>query len=347
MVLVDSYSVAVFCFILTMICWGSWSNTQKLAQRSWRFELFYWDFVVGLVIFALLSGLTLGSYGQHGKEFISDITQANWSNIGYALLGGVVWNIGNILLVAAIAIAGMSVAFPIGGGLAWLGGIVFNFILEANAGNIQSQPFILFFGVLIALGAIYLSALSYRKISDYQHKPSLGGILLSVGAGLFIAFFYGLVVKSIDAPFLDTQYSLGALPLEAGKLGPYSAVFFFTVGAFLSTFIINPVFMKYPVEGKPVKISAYFKGGLKTHLFGVLGGFIWALGMVASFMAVRNGGPAVSYALSNAAPLVAILWGVLAWKEFKNAPKGTNYLLGWMFSLFVIGLIIVTYSKVA
>ena len=347
MILVGNYTVAVFFFILTMICWGSWSNTQKLAQKNWRFELFYWDFVIGLVLFALIAGLTLGSTGQHGEGFINDIAQASWNNILYAILGGIVWNIGNILLVAAIAIAGMSVAFPIGGGIAWLGGIIFNFILESNAGNIQSQPFILFFGVLVALGAIYLSAVSYRKISDYQQKPSIGGILLSVGAGLFIAFFYGLVVKSIDAPFLDTQYSLRSLPMEAGKLGPYSAAFFFTVGAFLSTFIINPIFMKYPVQGESVKMSAYFKGKFRTHLWGVLGGVIWALGLVASFMAVRNGGPAVSYALSNAAPLVAIIWGVLVWKEFKDAPKGTNYLLGWMFSLFVIGLIIVTYSKVA
>ena len=137
MVLIDNYFLAVLAFVFCMTCWGSWSNTQKLAAKTWRFELFYWDFVVGLVLTAILWGFTLGSLGVHGRTFWADLQQADGQSIFYAMLGGTVWNIGNLLLVAAIARAGMAVAFPIGGGIAWLGGIIFNYIIEVLGGAEQ------------------------------------------------------------------------------------------------------------------------------------------------------------------------------------------------------------------
>ena len=339
MFLIENYWLAVCGFIFCMVCWGSWSNTQKLAAKTWRFELFYWDFVLGLVLTALLWGFTAGSFGEQGRTFTEDLSQADSHSIFYAMLGGAVWNLGNLLLVAAIAVAGMSVAFPIGGGLAWLGGIIFNFIIEAKGGaEIKSLPTtMLFAGVAVIFIAIVLTMLAYKKLASQQKKPSMAGIVLSVLAGLFIAFFYGFVVKSLD-PVLVTG--------GAGNLGPYSGVLFFTLGAFLTTFIFNPFFMAKPVEGPPVAIKQYFTGNMKTHLIGVLGGLIWASGMVVSFMAVGAGDPAVSYALSNAAPVVAILWGVFVWKEFRGAPKGTNSLLAIMFFLFLVGLVVITASKV-
>jgi len=322
-----------------MICWGSWSNTQKLAAKTWRFELFYWDFVTGLVLTALLWGFTLGSVGDQGRPFFIDLQQADSQSIFYAMLGGTVWNIGNLLLVAAIAVAGMAVAFPIGGGIAWLGGIIFNYIIEVSGGAEQRTipTAMLFIGVIIIFIAIYLTMVAYKKLTSQKKSPSTKGIVLSVLAGLFIAFFYGFVVKS-----LDPQFVTGG----TGNLGPFSGVFFFTLGAFLTTFIFNPFFMKKPVQGEPVTVKQYFAGNLKTHLIGILGGFIWASGMVFSFMAVGAGDPAVSYALSNAAPVVAILWGVFVWKEFKDAPTGTNRILAIMFTLYLIGLVIITASKV-
>ncbi|GET31302.1 multidrug DMT transporter permease [Prolixibacter bellariivorans] len=339
MVLIGNYWLAVCAFVFCMTMWGSWSNTQKLAAKTWRFELFYWDFVLGLVLTALLWGFTFGTLGEHGRTFWADLQQADTQSIMYAMLGGLVWNIGNLLLVAAIAVAGMSVAFPIGGGIAWLGGIIFNFILEVYGGaKIEAIPTsMLFIGVGIIFVAIVLTMVAYKRLASQQKKPSAKGITLSVFAGLFIAFFYGLVVKSMDHQFVTGG---------TGNLGPYSGVFFFTLGAFLTTFVFNPFFMRKPVEGSPVKMRQYFAGSLKTHSIGVLGGFLWASGMVVSFMAVGAGDPAVSYALSNAAPVVAILWGVFVWKEFKGAPSGTNRILLIMFILFLIGLGIITASKV-
>jgi glucose uptake protein len=337
MILVHNYGLAVFFFVIAMICWGSWANTQKLAQKTWRFELFYWDLTLGLLLTALLAALTLGSLGDEGRTFFEDVAQADRSSIINAMLGGIVWNVGNLLLVAAIAVAGMSVGFPIGGGIAWVLGIIVNFILVIiDKGEPQGNTTLLFGGVFVIIIAIYLSMRSYSRLAKEQKKAPLKGILLSVFAGLLIAFFYGLVVKSLDNSFLAGG---------SGTLTPYTGVFFFAVGITLSTPIVNPIFMRYPVEGEPVKMKEYFKGKFSSHLTGVLGGFIWMVGMVVSFMSAGASNPAVSYALSNAAPVVAIIWGVFIWKEFKDAPKGTNRLLAIMFILFLVGLVLITMSN--
>lgn len=338
MILVHNYGLAVFFFVVTMTCWGSWANTQKLAAKNWRYELFYWDVVIGLLLFSLLMAFTLGSLGHEpgGRTFLEDLAHADLKSILFSALGGVIWNIGNLLLVAAIAVAGMAVGFPIGGGIAWLGGTVLGYIIEITTkGYSNSNPVLLFTGMALAIIAIYLSMLSYKKLTAYQKKAGAKGILLAVLAGLFIAPFYTVTMYGMDPAF-----GLSG----AGTLTPYSGAVFFALGAFLSTFIFNPFFMARPVEGEPVKMSQYFKGSLGSHFWGFLGGCIWMLGMVVSFMSSGEGST-IAYALSNAAPVVAILWGVLVWKEFKGAPKGTNYLLSAMFILFLIGLILITLSN--
>jgi len=338
MVLVHSYGLAVFFFLVTMTCWGSWANTQKLAAKNWRFELFYWDVVSGLLLFSLLAAFTLGSLGNEpdGRTFLEDLAQTDGRSIAFGMLGGVIWNLGNLLLVAAIAVAGLAVGFPIGGGIAWLGGTILGYIIEvATRGESSSNPYLLFIGMALAIMAIYLSMVSYKRLAAHQKKASLKGIILAVLAGLFIAPFYTITMYGMDPAF-----GLSG----TGSLTPYSGTVFFALGAFLSTFIFNPFFMARPVEGEPVKISAYFKGSFKSHWWGILGGSIWMLGMVVSFMSSSEG-TTIAYALSNAAPVVAILWGVFVWKEFKEAPKGTNAILTTMFMLFLVGLVLITMSN--
>ncbi|MBR9998141.1 MAG: multidrug DMT transporter permease [Cyclobacteriaceae bacterium] len=338
MIVVSNYPLAVLFTVMAMICWGSWANTQKLVQGTWRFELFYWDMVIGILILSIVAAFTVGSMGSMGRTFLDDLAQADAGSIISAMLGGVVWNLGNLLLVAAIAVAGMSVGFPIGGGIAWVLGIIVNYILIVmDKGRSEDNTVLLFAGVGVIIVAIILSMKAYRRLASEQKKPSLKGILLSIFAGLLIAFFYGLVVNS-----LSNEYVAGG----TGSLTPFTAVFFFAVGVFISTFIFNPIFMARPVQGEPVKMAEYWRGRLRDHLIGILGGSIWMLGMILSFMAAGSAGPAISYALSNAAPVVAILWGVLVWKEFAGAPKGTNRLLVIMFIAYLIGLMFITYSKV-
>lgn len=337
MILLTNYWLAILFCVFAMICWGSWSNTQKLVEKNWRFELFYWDLIVGILLMSVVSAFTVGSLGDSGRTFLDDLKQADLNSIVFAMLGGLLWNAGNLLLVAAIAIAGMSVAFPIGGGLAWVLGIVLNYInVVLKGGTPSSNPLELWIGVAIIVAAIFLSGKSYQKLSREKKQTSMKGILISVIAGLFIAFFYPVVVNSLDAQFVSGG---------KGTLTPYSGVFFFAIGVFVSTFFINPIFMRRPVAGSPVKMKAYFEGSFKTHLTGILGGAIWMLGMIFSYMAVGAANPAIAYALSNAAPVVAILWGVFVWKEFKDAPKGTNRLLAIMFVCYIVGLVLITLSN--
>jgi glucose uptake protein len=333
MLLVQNYTLAVVLCVLAMICWGSWQNTQNLIGKQWRFELFYWDYSLGIVLFALLMAFTFGSFGHQGRSFLPDIAQADAKNILSAAFGGFIWNIGTLLLVASISIAGMSVAFPIGGGIGWTLGILINYI-----GKPEGNPLFLFGGTGIIVIAILLSMQSYKKLADQQKKPSFKGIALALMAGLCIAFFYRFVASSLASDFT---------PADAGKISSYTAVVFFSLGALVSTILLNPIFMAKPVEGAPVRMSEWFSGSPRAHLLGMLGGFIWCLGNSVSFMSVGAASPAISYGLSNAAPVVAALWGIFVWKEFKDAPKGTNILLTLMFIFYVAGLGLIVYARIS
>ena len=331
MFIIENYSVAVIFCIITMLCWGSWANTQKLASKSWRFELFYWDYVIGIVLFSLISAFTLGSIGNEGRSFMNDISQASSSNIGSALLGGIIFNAANILLSAAISIAGMAVAFPVGIGLALVLGVMVNYF-GAEKGN----PTLLFTGVAFITLAILLNAIAYSKASKGNRQVSSKGILLSIVAGILMSFFYRFIAASMDLQNFTSP--------EVGKMTPYTEVFIFSLGILISNFLFNSILIKKPFDGPPTSYSAYFKGRFPTHLVGILGGLIWGLGNSFNLIAAGKAGPAISYGLGQGATLIAALWGVFIWKEFKNSPKGTNTLIGAMFLFFIIGLGFIIYA---
>ena len=331
MFIVQSYSLAIVFCVVTMLCWGSWGNTQKLASRTWRYEFFYWDYVLGVLLFSILSAFTLGSFGAEGRSFLPDLAQADIFSIGSAFLGGVIFNASNILLSAAIAICGMSVAFPVGVGLALVLGVLINYF-----GAAKGEPLYIFAGVALITVAIILNGLAYKKALVGSKKVSGKGLFISVAAGVIMAFFYRFVAASMDLDnFADPA---------AGKLTPYTAVFIFALGVFASNFLFNTIAMKKPVEGEPVSVSGYFKGNMKTHLVGVLGGVIWCIGQSFSMIASEKAGAAISYGLGQGATLVSALWGILIWHEFKGAPKSSDYLNAGMFVLFITGLAFLIYA---
>ena len=340
MVLVHNFTLVLLCCIYCCICWGSWANTQKLVQKKdWSFPLFYWDYIFGFFITAVIGAFTLGSLGSEGESFLGNLKTMDWTSVCWAMLGGIVWNAANIFLTAANAIAGMAVGFPIGGGLGWIGGVVFNYLLVVLAGQkYPGNEVMLWVGLVIAVAAILFCAKAYSNLTTSQHRTPKSGIVMAVISGIGLMFFYGLVVKSISP-----EYVSGG----TGTLTPYSAVFFFALGVLISTPVVNGLAMAHPVEGgRKVTMKDYFtKGDTKTHLIGLLGGFIWMSGMVISFMGSGGGNPAVNYALSNASPVVAMIWGVLIWKEFKGAPKGTDKLLFAMFLLFIAALVLISMAN--
>jgi glucose uptake protein len=331
MFVLQSYPAAVVFCVITMFCWGSWANTQKLARKDWRFELFYWDYTIGVVLLTLILGLTLGSSGAAGRPFLTDLRQASQSSILSALLGGAIFNAANILLVAAIDIAGMAVAFPVGIGLALVLGVVVNYLADpvGNAG-------LLFGGVALVVLAILLDATAYRKIPGAAAGVSTKGLTLSVACGLLMGFFYRFVAASMYPDFTQPA---------PGKFGPYAAVFVFAVGIFLSNFILNTIVMKKPFVGAPVAFSSYFSGDFRTHLTGILGGMIWGVGMSFNIIASGRAGFAISYGLGQGATMVAALWGVFIWKEFRNAPASASKLIGAMFLCFLAGIVLIIRAR--
>jgi glucose uptake protein len=352
MIIPATYSAALLLMILSMLCWGSWANTFKLSGK-WRFELFYFDYSLGVLLAALIAAFTFGTMGDE-LSFRDNLSIASRTNMAYALAGGIIFNLANMLLVAAISVAGMAVAFPIGIGLALVIGVIWNYFL-----NPQGNPILLALGVLLVMIAIIVDARAYRAHAKSKPRaasvssppagaaarssrpprgqppppasarPSVAkGILLSLLSGILMGSFYPLVEVS-------KRGDLG--------LGPYSVGVIFGIGVFLSTFIFNIYFMNLPVEGEPVALYQYFAGSGRQHLLGILGGIIWCTGAIANFVAASSPksvqvGPAISYAIGQGATMISALWGLLVWHEFKGAVPRVRLLLALMLLFFIGGL---------
>ena len=325
MFIVNNYLLAVVLCFVTMLCWGSWANTQKLAGKTWRYELFYWDYVIGILLFSIFLGLTLGSTGDAGRSFMADLRQITPSNYVSALIGGAVFNLGNILLSAAVSIAGMTVAFPLGVGIALVLGVIVNFV-----GAPKGDPVVLFFGVALVVVAIVLNAIASGKVQHSNAGSNKKGVWIAIIAGVLMSFFYRFVAAAMDLNNFESP--------TPGMATPYSAFFIFAVGIFLSNFVFNTIVMRRPFEGRPVTYAAYFRGDMSTHLVGVFGGVIWGLGTALSYIAAGKAGAAISYALGQGAPMVAALWDIFVWREFKGAPRSVFWLLAFMFIFFLSGL---------
>lgn len=332
MLIVESYTVAVAMCLITMLCWGSWANTQKLASNEWQFQLFYWDYSLGVLLLTLIFAFTIGSSGEEGRAFMPDISQAGAEALRSALIGGVIFNLANILLVVAIDIAGMAVAFPVAIGLALVIGVVANY-LAAPVGD----PVFLFAGVGLVTAAIIVCALIYARLPQDEGRSVGKGLAISVIAGIAMGFFYRFVASSISMDFANP---------EAGLMTPYSAGVVFAIGLLLSNIVWLIPLMYKPISGEVAPIGEYFsKGTPRLHLVGILGGAIWCVGFSFSFIASGAAGPAISYGLGQGATMVAAFWGVFIWKEFKDAPAGTSGMISAMFALFILGLGLIVYSR--
>jgi glucose uptake protein len=316
----EAYGIALLFMIGSMMCWGSWANTMKLTP-GWPFQLFYWDYVIGIILGSLFWGLTLGSLGGGELSFLNNIRTADATHILFAIAGGIVFNVANLLLVAAIEIAGLAVAFPVGIGLALVVGVLLNYFIAP-----QGSPLLLFGGVLLVVLAIVIDAMAYRRRETTRKSLSTRGIQLSVACGILMGVFYPLVAKAITGE---------------RSLGPYAVSFFFALGTAVCAVPVNYLLMRKPLTGsQPVAMKDYLAGRGSWHLWGIVGGAIWCTGAVLNFVASHAQiiGPAISYAIGQGATMVSAIWGVFVWKEFANAPKEARRLVPLMFVFFIIGL---------
>ena len=316
----NSLGLALFMMITSAICWGSWANTYK-GVKNYRFELFYWDYAIGIFLISLILGLTIGSTGHDASSLINNIHSADVDNIVSTMIGGVIFNLANLLLVAAIDMAGLAIAFPVSIGIALVVGVISSYIIQPKG----DAP-LLAAGVICALVAVILDGKAYGSLASAGRSVSRKSIVVCVVSG---------VLMGLWAPFVTRSMTHG------NTLGPYAVAIFLTLGALLSCFVWNIHFMKHPLVGEPVNFSGFFRGPASAHALGLLGGFIWGTGMVFNLVAAHFTGVAISYAIGQSAPMVAALWGVFAWKEFAGAPGKAKLYLFLMFVFYGLGILLV------
>lgn len=324
----ESYAIALTLMIASMLCWGSWANSIKLC-RNYPFQLFYFDYVAGLILAALFWGLTLGSFGSSGTPFLPDLARADFSHAILAVIGGVIFNVANLLLVAAIDIAGLAVAFPVGIGLALVVGSISSYVLSPGG-----DPIMLFGGILLVVAAIVLDAAAYRLRETEHRALSRRGILITLAAGLLMGSFY---------PFVSRAMTGSHAP------GPYGTSLFFALGVALCAVPFNYLLMRRPLAGgERIAMRGYWQARPAWHLWGVVGGAIWCTGAVFNFVASRAHvvGPAVSYSIGQGATMISAAWGVFVWREFAAAPRRAKTFLLWMFLFFICGLTAVALAPV-
>lgn len=315
----QTFGVALLMMIATAICWGSWANTFK-GVKNYRFELFYWDYAIGIFLASLVYAFTMGSTGNEATSFLSNIRGADGSNIGWALLAGVIFNLANLLLVAGIDMAGLATAFPVSIGIALVVGTVLSYVLQPR-GSVA----LIGAGVLCALAAVIFDGKAYGKLGGSK-EISQKSIVLCVVSG---------VLMGLWAPFSTRALTHGH------ALGPYSIVVFLTLGALLSCLVWNLYFMRKPLAGDPVAFRGFFEGPVSGHLFGLLGGAIWTTGTTFNLAAGVKTGEAISYAIGQSAPMVAALWGIFAWKEFAGANSKAKSFLALMFVFYILAILLI------
>ena len=321
-----SLDIALLMMITSAICWGSWANTYK-GVKNYRFELFYWDYAVGIFLISLIFAFTLGSSTNDANSFLNNVRAADTSNIFSVMIGGAIFNLANLLLVAAIDMAGLAVAFPISIGIALVVGVVSSFILQprGNGGLLAA-------GVACALVAVIMDGKAYASLVSTGRPVSKKSIVTCIVSG---------VLMGLWAPFVASAMTKG------NTLGPYSIAVFLTLGALLSCFIWNIYFMKKPLVGEPVNFGEFFRGPASGHILGLLGGAIWGIGTVFNLVAANFTGVAISYAIGQSAPMVAALWGVLAWKEFEGAKPQAKTYLALMFVFYLLAILLVAKANTA
>ena len=322
----QSFAVAMLMMVTSAICWGSWANTYK-GTRNYRFELFYWDYAAGIFAISLVAAFTLGSWHHDAQSFLANVRSADGANVGWALLGGAIFNVANLLLVAGIEMAGLAVAFPISIGIALVVGVVLSYLVQPKGSAV-----LLGLGVLCAVLAVVMDGKAYAQLRSQGRSVSRKSIVTCVVSGVLMGSFAPFVTRALTA---------------SRPLGPYSIAVFFTLGALLSCFVVNIYFMRRPLVGQPVSFAGFFAASPGDHLLGLFGGAVWGIGTVFNFVAASFTGVAISYAIGQSAPMVAAVWGVFVWKEFAGAGGKARIFLALMFLFYILALLLVSRAYTA
>jgi glucose uptake protein len=319
----QTFPLALLMMITSAICWGSWANTYK-GVKNYRFELFYWDYAIGIFLTSLIFALTMGSTGHDATSFLNNVHAADTSNIFWTMVGGAIFNLANLLLVAAIDMAGLAVALPVSIGIALVVGTLLSYILQLK-GNVL----FLASGVACALIAVIFDGKAFGSLPGGR-AASRKSIVVCIVSGTLMGLWN---------PFVAYGATRG------NSLTPYSSCVFLTLGALLSCFIWNIYFMKRPLVGEAVSFSGFFQAPASGHALGFFGGVIWGVGTVFNVVAGKATAFAISYAIGQSAPMVGALWGVFVWKEFAGASSRAKMFLAGMFLFYCLAILFIAKSN--
>lgn len=315
-----TFLAALVMTIISTICWGSFANTYKLT-KNYRFELYYWDYAAGIFVISLALAFTMGSMRGGPQSFVANLHSAAAANLVYAIIAGVIFNVANVLLLAGIEIAGLAVAFPISIGIALVEGVVLSYAIQP-----KGSARLLGAGVIMAVLAVFLIGKAYGQLQGQNRAVSRKGVVVCIVSGLLMGAFAPFVTRAMTA---------------AHPLTPYTVAACFTIGALACCFVFNVYLMKSPVVGEPLSFSGYVTAPGSYHALGLIGGAIWGIGTVFNFVAASLVGVAISYAIGQASPMIAALWGVLAWHEFRGANRKAKLYLAGMFTSYLLALVLI------
>jgi glucose uptake protein len=338
--------------IVAMLCLGSWANTFKALGR-WRYELYFFDLAFGFVLCAIVAALTLGSLRSSELTFQDNLLITGYRKMLYAILAGVIFNLGNIILLAGISVGGLAVCVPVAFGVALAINATWDLILDPRANML-----LLFGGVAVVLAAVTLLSLAYlnfrraeqestRKAPEIdprtkqpKKRPKQAAaavaVVFSIIGGIILSFAPRMVVSAAEGD---------------NGVGPYGLILLFSGGLLFSTFLYSPFVINFPIGNTPTSFADYFRGTRRQHLYGILGGIVLAAGLLASNTVKSSPasvllGPLWILALEQAAPLVAMLWGILVFKEFRDAGERVRAFLWGGFVLYVVGVTLIFLSPI-
>ena len=325
MLLPASPAATLALVLISLICWGIWANTLKMAGK-WRFELYICDFALGFALLAVVAAFTAGTLSSSELTFQENFLVASYRNIAYVLLAGAIFNAGNMLLTATVSMAGMALAFSITCGVALTVAAIRSLIFDSPGGML-----VVLAGAALLLAAVVLAAYAYSQLlraraegvkhaalqADPRAKlgkrpPRVPGAALPVTlaaiGGLALGLFH---------PLLD----LGRAGDNA--VAPYGLTLLFAASILGSTVLLVPFFFTFPVSGQPIAFRDYFSGTSKQHLLGLLGGVLAGCGFLTAMLAlaVPRNGVGLSYGLSEAGPLLAVICGLFIWSEYRGAER--------------------------
>lgn len=358
MILAQNPIQALIIMLIGMLCWGLWASLHKLAGK-WRYELFYFDVAVGLLVTAAVASLTLGTLGFDGFSLEDDLAHAGHRQWLIAFAAGAIFNLANMIMMGAVVVAGLSVAVPLGLGVSLMIGIGIRLIT-----NPPGSPLLMFVGAACLLIAVVIIGVAYTfhvssrvdqlvkegKVQTTGSTPGYGkamivsthapsaakGLLLAIVAGALMWIMFPLINKARVGDF---------------GLGPYGLTVMFSLGVVATTFMFNLFFINLPVDGEPIELLSYFQGGIGVHLLGFGSGIMLCAGILAYFV-VQGGAPETqlkpltSYAIQQGAVLVAAIVGIFGWKDFRDAEPRVRAMVWSFLLLFALGLgVLVTAGK--